>query len=102
MHSPDERLGAVDLHAHNRRSVELGERVRDAASGDGDAWRELVARFTPAIEATARGFRLNTADVEDVTQATWLAAYTHIHQLRQPEAIGGWLLVTARREAIRI
>src|SRR4051794_30005959 len=75
--------------------------ARAAAEGDAAAWTALVERFTPALRAAARGFRLAAADVDDVVQATWLAAYTHIRQLREPDAIAGWLLVTARREALR-
>ena len=75
--------------------------ARAAAAGDVAAWEALVARFTPALRAAARGFRLGPADVDDVVQATWLAAFTHIGQLREPEAIAGWLLVSARREALR-
>jgi len=75
--------------------------VRAAAAGDAAAWEALVHRFTPALRAAARGFRLSPHDVDDVVQSTWLAALTHIDQLRRPEAIIGWLLVTARREALR-
>jgi RNA polymerase sigma factor (sigma-70 family) len=79
----------------------LARVVRSAATGDDRAWRELYGRFTPKIRRTARGFGLNAADVDDVVQSTWLAAVRGIHQIRKPEAIGDWLLVTARREALR-
>jgi RNA polymerase sigma factor (sigma-70 family) len=75
--------------------------VRAAATGDQRAWQALVERFTPALRAVARGFRLAPADVDDVVQNTWLAALRHIHNLQKPEAIGAWLCVTARREALR-
>jgi RNA polymerase sigma factor (sigma-70 family) len=75
--------------------------VSAAAAGDEHAWESLVQRFTPALRAAARGFRLPPADVDDVVQSTWLAAFRGIGRLETPEAIGGWLLVTARREALR-
>jgi RNA polymerase sigma factor (sigma-70 family) len=75
--------------------------VRRARQRDSRAWDELVARMTPSLRAAARGFRLSSADVEDVVQSTWFAAFTHIDRIEKPEAIAGWLLVTARRAALR-
>jgi RNA polymerase sigma factor (sigma-70 family) len=79
----------------------LAALTRAACAGDQQAWRTLFERFTPSLRAAARGFRLTAADTEDVVQATWLAAVAQIHKLHKPEAIGAWLLVTARREALR-
>ena len=53
------------------------------------------------LRGVVRGYALNSADVEDVVQTVWAAAFTHIGRIREPEAIGAWLLVTARREAVR-
>ena len=53
------------------------------------------------LRAVARDYRLSAADVDDVVQATWVAAFTHIAQVREPEAVSGWLCVTARRQALR-
>ena len=75
--------------------------ARAAAGGDEHAWQRLVEDFSPALRAAARSFRLAPADVDDVVQATWLAALCHIRRLQKPEAIGAWLLTTARREALR-
>ncbi len=75
--------------------------VERAAAGDASAWEVLVARFTPALRAAARGYRLNASEAEDVVQATWAAAFAHIGALRKPVAISGWLMLSARREAIR-
>lgn len=82
-------------------SAALAALTRAAGAGDEQAWRTLVERFTPSLRAAARGFRLAPADSEDVVQATWLAAVAQIHKLHKPESIGAWLLVTARREALR-
>jgi RNA polymerase sigma factor (sigma-70 family) len=53
------------------------------------------------LRAVARDYRLQPADVDDVVQATWEAAISHIAQLREPEAIAGWLGVIVRRQALR-
>jgi RNA polymerase sigma factor (sigma-70 family) len=79
----------------------LIELVQAARSGDPQAWESLVPRFTPMLRAVARDYRLSAADVDDVVQATWAAAFTHIAQLREPESFSGWLCVTARRQALR-
>jgi Sigma-70 region 2 len=96
------RSTAAGWRARSRgEASELSELVPAARNGDAYAWEVLVARFTPTIRAVVRGYRLNPADVEDVVQATWVTAFAHIGRIRQPEAIGGWLTVTARREALR-
>jgi RNA polymerase sigma factor (sigma-70 family) len=83
-------------------NARLGLVVERAADGDEDAWRQLVGRFTPMLRGVARGFRLSPADVDDAVQVTWSRAFTHIRRLHEPEAIGGWLAVTARRECLRL
>jgi RNA polymerase sigma factor (sigma-70 family) len=104
--SPDAARPRVVRHAEPgtqdgvRDGSDVAALVRAAESGDQDAWRALVGRFTPALRSAARGFSLAPADVDDVVQNTWLAAFRHIRRLEKPEAFGGWLLVTARRESL--
>jgi RNA polymerase sigma factor (sigma-70 family) len=81
---------------------DLATVVRGAATGDEDAWRVLVDRFTPLLRNVARGFRLGSADVDDVVQTTWSRALSHISALNDPEAVAGWLVVIARRESLRL
>jgi RNA polymerase sigma factor (sigma-70 family) len=76
--------------------------VTSAVAGDEDAWRDLFMRFDPVLRANARGFRLAPADIDDVVQATWARAFAAIHRLAEPEAVGGWLVVTVRRESLRL
>src|SRR6476659_1386771 len=79
-----------------RASVDdLAPLVQAARDGDCQAWELLVTHFTPRLRSVVRGYRLSDADVDDVVQVTWAAAYTHIGRLRMPEAFGGWLFVTA-------
>jgi RNA polymerase sigma factor (sigma-70 family) len=80
---------------------ELAHLVQAARAGDGQAWESLLTRFSPMLRAVAREYRLQPADVDDVVQATWEAALSHIAKLREPEAIAGWLSVIVRRQAIR-
>ena len=82
-------------------ALALAPLTREAASGCEDAWRSLVARFDPMLRGIVRGYRLDDADVGDVVQTTWIRAYRNLDRLNEPGAVGGWLAVTARREALR-
>lgn len=72
-----------------------------AALGDDAAWRDLVTRLEPQLRCVVRGYRLSPPDVDDVVQTTWLQAYANLGRLRDRAAVGGWLVVVARREALR-
>jgi RNA polymerase sigma factor (sigma-70 family) len=75
--------------------------VRAAAAGDPAAWTSLVRRFSGLVWSVARGHRLGSADAEDVCQTTWLRLAESIHRIEHPERVTAWLIVTARREALR-
>lgn len=82
-------------------ALALAPLTRDAAAGCEVAWRDLVARFDPMLRGIVRGYRLDAADVEDVVQTTWIRAYRNLDRLNDPGAVGAWLAITARREALR-
>jgi RNA polymerase sigma factor (sigma-70 family) len=81
---------------------EISRLVRSAATGDSRAWERLVVEFSGLLRAIARAHRLNDADSEDVSQATWLNLLEHLDELNDPACVGGWLATTARRECLRI
>ncbi len=74
-----------------------GDLVRRVRAGDDGALTVLVRRLSPALWRVARSYRLDTASCEDVVQSTWLALHEHLGQLRDPDAVAGWLCVTTRR-----
>jgi RNA polymerase sigma factor (sigma-70 family) len=76
--------------------------VLAAAAGDQRAWDELVERFSGLVWAIARAHRLGPADAADVSQTTWLRLVEHLHRLRDPDHVGGWLATTARHECLRV
>lgn len=82
-------------------ALAVADLAQGAAAGDERAWRSLVARFDPMLRGIVRGYRLDPADVDDVVQTTWIRAFRNVHRLNEPAAIGGWLAITARREALR-
>ena len=61
-----------------------------------------MRRYEPAVGAMISGYRLQEADARDATQRTWLRMLESHQQIREPEALGGWLKTTARRECLRI
>lgn len=76
--------------------------VLAAASGDSAAWDTLVDRFSGLLWATARAHRLSQADAADVVQTTWLRLLENLSRIQEPERLGGWLAVVARRECLLV
>jgi RNA polymerase sigma-70 factor (ECF subfamily) len=68
------------------------------AAGDDTALRELFGRHAPWLAARLRSV-LPAADVEDVLQETFLAAWRGAAGYRPQGACGGWLWGIARRQA---
>jgi RNA polymerase sigma factor (sigma-70 family) len=82
------------------RRTDLTHSTRAAAGGDDHAWTDLVTRLDGILHAVAKRYRLGAADVDDVVQTTWLRAIDHVDRLDDPGALAGWLVTTARREAM--
>jgi len=75
--------------------------VGAANRGDQEAWRELVARYSPLLVSVIRRFGLSRSETEDVAQTVWLRMVEHLGTLREPHALPKWLITTGRREAMR-
>jgi RNA polymerase sigma-70 factor, ECF subfamily len=74
------------------------ELVARVAAGDDTALRELFGRHAPWLAVRLRAV-LPAADVEDVVQETFLAAWRGARGYRPQGARGGWLWGIARRQA---
>src|SRR5581483_2019489 len=72
--------------------------VARVAADDDAALRELFGRHAPWLAARLRAV-LPAADVEDVLQETFLAAWRGVRGYRPQGACGGWLWGIARRQA---
>jgi RNA polymerase sigma factor (sigma-70 family) len=81
---------------------ELAAIVSAAAAGDAAALRSLVDRFDRALRSVTRLYRLSQWDADDIIQTTWLAFLEHGRTLREPAAVSGWLMTTARRQSLRL
>jgi RNA polymerase sigma factor (sigma-70 family) len=73
-----------------------------AAQGDQHAWNALVDEHSRLLWSVARSFRLDAADANDVVQTTWLRLLEHLDRIEDPSRLVGWLVTTARREAMRV
>jgi RNA polymerase sigma-70 factor (ECF subfamily) len=78
--------------------MEDDELVARIAAGDDTALRELFGRHASWLAVRLRAL-LPAADVEDVLQETFLAAWRGAGGYRPQGACGGWLWGIARRQA---
>lgn len=83
-------------------TTDMSEIVRAAAAGSQQAWDRLVGRYMPLVISVVRSFHLASKDVEDISQTVWLRLVEHIDGIREPRALPGWIVTTARHEAIRV
>ncbi|KQP56513.1 hypothetical protein ASF51_00850 [Agreia sp. Leaf283] len=68
-----------------------------AASGDDRAFGVIMRRYTTLLNVVAYRVLGGTADVDDVVQETFLAAWTHADNVIDGDTIAAWLITTVRR-----
>lgn len=73
--------------------------VLDAQQGDAHAFARLYRSFGPMVHAIAL-VHVPAAEVDDVVQEAFAAAWSRLVELREPAAFGGWLARIARHRAI--
>jgi RNA polymerase sigma factor (sigma-70 family) len=96
-----------DGEAAARGTAALSTELSDARlvarcrTGDEDAWRLLVERFSRYVYAIAtQAFRLPQHDAEDVFQEVFARAYERLQSLRDDEAVRPWIGQLTRRLCI--
>jgi RNA polymerase sigma factor (sigma-70 family) len=80
----------------------LSTLVPAARAGDPGAWDAIVARFQPLIDAVVRKHGLGEADGRDASQEVWVRVFEHLGDLREPQALPGWIRTTAAHECVRV
>jgi RNA polymerase sigma factor (sigma-70 family) len=75
---------------------------RFASHSDEQAFRTLVARHAPVVWAVCRRMLRNHHDAEDAFQATFLVFARGASDIRNENAVGGWLCGVAGRVASRV
>ncbi|MDE3722633.1 sigma-70 family RNA polymerase sigma factor [Nocardiopsis sp. N85] len=83
------------------RGADDAELVRRALLGEYPAWRDIVDRHLPMVNAIARSYRLSTPDREDVVQTVWLTLNQHLPRLREPRHLKAWLSRVTRDKCLR-
>jgi RNA polymerase sigma-70 factor (ECF subfamily) len=69
--------------------------VRAARGGDEGAFARLYERYARVVHGLLLA-RAPRADVDDLVQEVFLAAWNRLDALRDPAAFGGWLSMIAR------
>lgn len=80
----------------------VSELVEAARDGDRASWGHLVDRYTPLVLSVVRRHRLQGTDADDVVQTVWLRLVEHLHDIRDPAALPGWIVTTARNECLHL
>jgi RNA polymerase sigma factor (sigma-70 family) len=88
---------------HNAaHQIDVNELFAGARCGDRRAWNALVERFLPMIRTTARSYRLNERDAEDVGQTVCMRLVESLDRIREPQALPKWIMTTTRHESLRV
>jgi len=62
-----------------------------------DNKKELVEKYARLVHSVPVRHGLATDEVEDVAQDVFTALAKNLHQIKNPDALPGWLVTTARR-----
>ena len=74
--------------------------VRQAQSGNAEAFGELARQFEPTVFAIVVRRLRNRSEALEVTQDVFMQALRKLPQLREPERFAGWLRQIAVRMSI--
>jgi RNA polymerase sigma factor (sigma-70 family) len=84
------------------RNPRMADRLDAARGGNDDALGQITAELTPMLWHVARAAGLGTDDAEDVVQTVWERLLSHLADIRVPQALVSWLVMTAKHEAWRM
>jgi RNA polymerase sigma-70 factor (ECF subfamily) len=77
-----------------------GDLVVHARTGDEQAVRTIIRRHNQRLFRSARAIVRNDAEAEDVVQATYVHAFTHLAAFRGEAQLSTWLTRIALNEAL--
>jgi RNA polymerase sigma factor (sigma-70 family) len=75
--------------------------VAESLGGSREAFRQIVERYQTLICSLAYNATGNVSQSEDVAQETFLAAWTDLRTLREPEKLRAWLCGIVRNRVHR-
>ncbi|MBX5467990.1 MAG: sigma-70 family RNA polymerase sigma factor [Firmicutes bacterium] len=82
--------------------MNLATTIAGCLMGRADAWETLVNTFSPRAHRVAQQLCRDETLADDVVQSSWLTAFQHLRELREPEAFPGWFLRIVRTQAYRM
>jgi len=88
--------------ATTTRAERLADYLVRAQAGEAGAIDAIVRELNPLLWHVARSQGVRPSDVSDVVQNTWLELVARLDEIRSPQALTSWLVVTTKREAWRI
>jgi RNA polymerase sigma factor (sigma-70 family) len=94
--SLDAAPGAATRAERAARQADLFARAR---GGDTGAFDALFRDFNPLLWHVVRAQGLGSKEAADVVQTTWLELVQRLPDIGSPQALTGWLVTTARRQA---
>ena len=78
------------------------ELVQRLQTGDQHAFRTLYDRYFGLVLYVSRRCGVDAMEAEDITQETFLKLINKAHTVRDPNAVKGWLVSSARNQAMDI
>ena len=85
--------------ARTERAARQAELFTEARAGNAAAFDALVRELNPLLWHVVRAQGLASEEAADVVQTTWLELVQRLRDIRSPQALTGWLVTTARRQA---
>jgi RNA polymerase sigma factor (sigma-70 family) len=98
----DESMSISAPPDRSDRTARIADLLDAAKGGSEDALGQITAELSPMLWQVARAAGLGADDAEDVVQTAWERLLSHLADIRVPQALIGWLVVTTKHEAWRI
>ena len=98
----DDSMSVTAPPGRAERTARMADLLDAARGGSEDALGQITAELSPVLWHVARAAGLGTDDAEDVVQTVWERLLSHLADIRVPQALVSWLVVTAKHEAWRM
>ena len=98
----DDSMSATAPPGRTDRTARMADLLDAARGGSEDALGQITAELSPVLWHVARAAGLGADDAEDVVQTVWERLLSHLADIRVPQALVSWLVVTTKHEAWRM
>jgi len=102
MDEPTSVTAAPEQSGSSDRNARMADLLDAAKGGSEEALGQITAELSPMLWHVARAAGLGADDAEDVVQTAWERLLAHLADIRVPQALIGWLVVTTKHEAWRM